>query len=139
MSLSEKLSHFPALPEYHALGAPVFLEPIIGSGERICVAIAAIGEDGAYQVQPVISPVTANAMLGDNGAKLINLLELGINNLKRHLATGEHITTWQSPIGGMALGGIIDGQVVDLNMMMRTIARNHAFLANIADFTETKG
>lgn len=128
------LSLFPKLPDYHAQGAPIFLEPIIGSGERVCVAVAARGDDAAFQVLPVIQPSTANRMLGDNGAKLINLLDLGINSLKRHLALGEQFQTWQSPIGGMKLGEIIDGQVSDLNMMMRTVARNHAFLANIADF-----
>lgn len=133
MQISEQ--HFPTLPEYSAKACPVYIEPIVGSGERICVGIAAVGQDGQSVVVRTIKDETAACMLGAASHKLLNLVEVALSSLNNFTGKQKNLTDWQSPVPGVMLGSIITGYVTDLTMMVRTVARNHAFLSAMSDFT----
>lgn len=133
MQISEL--HFPALPEYSAKACPVYIEPIVGSGERICVGIAAIGQDGRSLVVRTIKDETAACMLGAASNKLINLVELALSSLNNFTGQHRNFSDWESPVPGVVLGSVTTGYVTDLTMMVRTVARNHAFLSAMSDFT----
>ncbi|MDY6798530.1 MAG: hypothetical protein SVX28_07265 [Pseudomonadota bacterium] len=133
--MTAKSSPFPELPQYQAEGMAVFMEPIAGSGERLCVAVAAQGTDRAYQVVPVIRESTAKCMLGHAGPGFLEMINLVVNSLERHLKTGSVLGTWQPPMTGVYPGEARSGRVEDLTMMLRTTARNSAFLSRMADFT----
>jgi len=133
MQISEQ--HFPTLPEYRAKACPVYIEPIVGSGERICVGIAAVGQDGQSIVVRTIKDETALCMLGAAAHKLLNLVEVALSNLTKFTGQHKSLTDWQSPVPGVMLGSITAGYVTDLTMMVRTVARNHAFLSAMSDFT----
>lgn len=128
------LAKFPPLPQHRAEGLAVFLEPIAGSGERLCVAVAARGPNRSYEVVTVIKRETAKCMLGTAGPKLTSLIELAVQSLRRHLSTGGELDNWHPPLSGVSVGDIQYGQVSDLTMMLRTTARNSAFLSSLADF-----
>ncbi|CAM3899848.1 hypothetical protein [Rheinheimera salexigens] len=127
--------HFPALPRYSAKACPIFIEPIIGSGERICVGIVAHGQDGEHVVVKTIKDESAACMLGVASVKFLNIVQLVINNLDKYAATKGNITDWKSPVPGVVLGSVTSGYVTDLTMMVRTVARNHAFLSAMSDFS----
>ncbi len=128
-------SPFPQLPQYQADGMAVFMEPIPGSGERLCVAVAAQGVDRAYEVVPVLREATAKCMLGHAGPSFMEMVNLVVNSLSVHLKTGAPLTTWMPPMTGVYPGEATTGRVDDLTMMLRTTARNSAFLSRMADFT----
>lgn len=128
-------SPFPQLPSYQAEGMAVFMEPIAGSGERLCVAVAAQGSDRTYEVVSVIKEATAKCMLGQAGPGFLEMVNLVVTSLNRHLETGAPIASWQPPMSGVFPGEARTGQVEDLTMMLRTTARNSAFLSRLADFT----
>lgn len=133
MHISEE--HFPTLPDYSAKACPVYIEPIIGSGERICVGVAAIGQDGKHIVVRTIKEETAACMLGAASQKLLNLVNVALSNLDSFTDQYKTLNDWQSPVPGVVMGNIITGHVNDLTMMVRTVARNHAFLSAMSDFT----
>jgi hypothetical protein len=123
---------FPVLPAYTVTGAAMFLEPIAGSGERLCVAVAARGEDGRWQIAQVLDDDLARRMVGEHGERLSECARRGVTSLKQHLDAGEPLHSWCAPFGGLTLGPTARGQVADLPMMLRALARNHAFLASPA-------
>lgn len=133
MQISEQ--HFPALPEYSAKACPIFIEPIVGSGERICMGIVAVGNDGNHIVVRTIKEDTATCMLGAASYKLLNLVDIALTSLNNFASQHKNISDWQSPVPGVTTGSIITGRVNDLTMMVRTVARNHAFLSAMSDFT----
>lgn len=128
-------SPFPQLPEYQADGMAVFMEPIAGSGERICVAVAAQGVDRAYQVVPVVRDETAKCMLGHAGPGFMEMVGLVVRSLEEQLKQGIPLSMWTPPMSGVHSGETRTGRVADLTMMLRTMARNSAFLSRMADFT----
>jgi hypothetical protein len=137
MNLDIDPSVFPPRPTYAATGAALLLEPIMGSGERLCVAVAAHGADGAYRTAPVLHLQAARCLVGEQADSLIGFMRLGIASLEQHFAAGGTLTDWRPPVHGLLLGHVAMGHVADLPMMLRTVARNHAFLATLADFTAT--
>lgn len=128
-------SPFPKLPEYQADGMAVFMEPIAGSGERLCIAVAAQGTDRKYEVVPVVRESTAKCMLGHAGPNFMTMVDLAVNSLRSHLETGAQLHSWWPPMTGIYMGEARTGRVEDLTMMLRTVARNSAFLSRMADFT----
>lgn len=133
MLISEQ--HFPTLPTYTAKACPVFIEPIVGSGERICVGIVALGQDGARVVVQTIKEDSVVCMLGASAPKFLNIVHLALGSLEKFVAGHNNISDWQSPIPGVKLGSVTAGHVADLTTMVRTVARNHAFLSAMSDFS----
>ncbi|MBV2127950.1 hypothetical protein [Arsukibacterium indicum] len=133
MQISEQ--HFPALPQYSAKACPVYIEPIVGSGERVCVGVVAYGEDGDNVVIQTIKEDAAACMLGAAAPKFINLVGMALGSLRNFTASEKNFSDWISPIPGVNLGEVTTGHVTDLTMMVRTVARNHAFLSAMSDFT----
>lgn len=128
-------AHFPELPAYQAYASPVFIEPIIGSGERICVGVVAKGQDDAFIVVQTIKEDAVTCMLGAAAPKLLNLIDIALNSLNTYIKDHRNFTDWRSPVPGINLGKPVKGYVKDLTMMVRTVARNHAFLSSMSDFS----
>ncbi len=129
------LSGFPPLPPHQAQGMAVYMEPIAGSSERICVAVAAGSADLGYSVQPVIRHNVAQCMLGDAGAGFMSMVETTASSLQHHLNANGTFSEWQPPLSGVIAGDVDTGRVHDLNMMLRSIARSHGFLSSLSDFS----
>ncbi|MBK1699768.1 hypothetical protein [Thiococcus pfennigii] len=129
---------FPPLPGVTATGAALFLEPIMGSGERLCVGLAAVLADNTYRVAPVLRRETARCLVGEKADSLLGLMQVGLDSLDSHLERGENLASWTPPMQGLTLGPLAQGHVEDLPMMLRAMARNHAFLATLAAFDATE-
>lgn len=125
---------FPERPAYQAFGAPILVEPVLGSGELICVAVVALGMNGESQVVQTIRDNVAKCMLGEAADRFLGLVGRTIASMKNHLAETKNLQSWIPPFGGVQLGEIQKGHVTDLSMMLRTTARNHSFLLNLGDF-----
>jgi len=126
--------HFPKRPDFQAFGAPILVEPVIGSGELICVAVVALGMNGEFQVVQTIRENVAKCMLGEAADRFLGLVGNTISSMRNHLAEAKTIQHWVPPFGGVQLGQIQHAHVTDLAMMLRTTARNHSFLLNLGDF-----
>lgn len=127
-------SLFPPLPDYAVTTAPLLLEPIMGSGESLCLAVAALGADGAFQIAPILDEAKAQCLVGEQAPSLLGFMRLGMDSLSNHLTTHHAMETWRPPVAGMQLGHIASGRVDSLKDALRITARSHAFLAGLADF-----
>jgi len=127
-------SLFPPMPAHNVTGAPVFLEPIAGSGERITVAVAVSGEIGSRVVQ-ILQPDKARCLVGDQADALLGIVYLGVKSLRRHLNMGGALDAWRPPSAGLFLGELRHGYGTDLKSVVRMLARDHAFLFSAGDFS----
>lgn len=126
---------FPPLPALAATGAALYLEPVAGSGERLCVAVAARIDNGPAQVVRTLPPEIARCLVGDRADALLGLIGAGMTSLERHLAAGADWSDWSPPLHGLSLSPTIAGRVDSLSMMLRIMAGNHSLLAGLADYS----
>lgn len=127
---------FPPLPAMSAQGVAVFLEPVFGSGERLCVGVAARGQQQPCRVVPLLRAETAKCLVGVQADALLGLAQTGLDSLEHHLNSGAHWDSWRPPFHGLTLSQQAEGSVDSLEMMLRTLARNHSFLSAMADFSD---
>ena len=125
---------FPPLPGLKVTGAPMMLEPILGSGERITVAVAVVGSDGEVQVVQILRSDAAKCLVGDQAEVLLGFAKLGVDSLHRHLTEGGTLRSWRPPTTGLSLGEVREGWANDLSSSARSIARDHDLLSSLADF-----
>jgi len=95
---------FPAAPSGRFVWAPVFLEPMVGSGERIAVAIAAYSSEHGGFVQRTISETTLHCMYGMQSAAIDGLIAFAVESVHEHFSTGEPLESWGAPFAGCVLG-----------------------------------
>ncbi|MEI7100276.1 hypothetical protein ACOIDY_32600, partial [Klebsiella pneumoniae] len=86
LNLDQLLKSAPAMPATSGRWASVYLEPMIGSGERLTVAVATITSSGEILVKPAIRKEVIEAMYGFKAPAFINVVDLILSSLKLHLA-----------------------------------------------------
>lgn len=97
---------FPAVPACAAQWAPVYLEPMHGSGERLTAAVVAVSETGAFRLVPTLPFKALRCMYGERADALSGLTSLVVTSLEDHLAMGDPLESWRSPVSGMELGSV---------------------------------
>ncbi len=110
-------ANFPDLPLYSAVWCPIQIEPIVGSGEKITVAIAVKGNDGAVNVSKTAPQKVINCLTGSKevGTKLSSLIQICIESATTHLQQRNTLNDWQSPIQSVTQGDSISALGKDIN------------------------
>jgi len=101
---TEQLSDLEQQLGYSGQWLPVFLEPIVGSGERITFAIAARGDDGETLVKRMVSLHLLRSFFGKKAkylAEMLDVIELSIAEL---LQQGVPSAQPQLPLPGFIIG-----------------------------------
>src|SRR5574337_933490 len=105
----------PMIPPQSTLSAtwaPVYLDPMPPSGERITVALVAWdGRD--HLVRPVLSPKVARCMFGNNATAVLGVVDLVCDSLENHLRRAGNLTGWQSPVRSAAFVGTLSEGYAD--------------------------
>lgn len=129
---NKTMTDFPQLPTYQARWAPIYWEPIMGSGERLTAIIGATGDDGATNVIQSIRSDTLPCMYGAQARNVQGLLDLVLKSFQNHLATYRQFSGWKPPLGGFYLGPIYEARSNTLQGVFRQamvrMARVHASL-----------
>lgn len=97
---------------------PVFLETVAGSQERICIAVAAIEEDGGCRVERTLPPAKVAALLGLEAEGINRLIDWVVVDLADHLSTHRHFEGWQAPFSGFVPGQYVTSSAPDLNGLL---------------------
>lgn len=125
------LSTMSQTPAYKAIWAPIYFEPIIGSGEKLTIAVVAVGRDGEFKIRPSIKRRVVKAMYGNKSDQFNALIELVIYSLTSHLCNdnAKTLEEWNVPMHGVALGKIrntsssdIDGVIKQAVMLTSSLA-----------------
>lgn len=94
---------FPKLPGYQATWAPVYFEPIVGSGERVVCALVARGLDGAVASQNVFDAIRGGANM-ERVAELKTVGERVRESLETHIRQGGNFDSWTPLFSRLTVG-----------------------------------
>jgi hypothetical protein len=128
LETAELVKRFPQVPGFRASWNAVYLEPILGSGERITVAIVIRAEHRA-EIHPVIRPAVLRALYGEKAKGIRGIVELAIDNLTDFLATALPLEQWNSPISGILLGEPREAASSDLAGVLRQAIQSASSLS----------
>lgn len=95
---------FPATPSYTGSWSAVVMEPVIGCGERITVAVTATGNDEASAVVQAIRPEVLKCIYGDRYIELQNQIQWVVDSIDRYMAVHGTTKGWVAPFSGIYLG-----------------------------------
>lgn len=98
-----RLSQFPPEPSVRALWAPIRLEPIAHSGERITIGVVAVPEQGAPAVASALQPDAVKCVFGAQAEQFLAVVGLVLDDLRAHLRTGADLAQWLPPVHGASL------------------------------------
>jgi len=120
---------FPEPPGYEAKWAPVFIEPIAGSGERLCIGIAAIGDDKQIEATSTLQEDTLDAVFGSHGKAFKKLTDTILQALETHLQAGGTLNNWTPPFEGVEIGTQRPAEAKDIAGILRQGLRRSACLS----------
>lgn len=119
---------FPRLPNFQATWAPLQMEPIPGSSERITIAIAAIGSDGSQRVVPVIDEESLECFLGSDADGMSRVVSVCQRSLQGYLENNGDLSNWRAPINGVDLGERVQAHAPDMESLLAMATQDSAFL-----------
>ena len=96
--------NFPKLPEVKATWAPIYLEPIMQSGERITVGIAGVTSTGEVQVMPTLNQEKLRCAFGESGVSILDAATICLDEFSDYLKDFSSLEGWEAPLGGVSLG-----------------------------------
>lgn len=102
-SVPLEISGFPDVPALKARWAPIFLEPIHNSGERLTVAIV-VKTGNQAQIRSVVRPDAMRMLYGSRAGGLRGLVELVVDSLDAHLKAHKTPSSWKAPVSGFHWG-----------------------------------
>ncbi|KJV08009.1 hypothetical protein [Methylocucumis oryzae] len=96
----------PPMPDYSAKLRPVYFEPIVGSGERLTIAILAQESSGTSCVIKTLSDAKLQCMYSIHADRINNLIMTLIDDANNYLNNGHSVEQWQPPLNGVYLGDV---------------------------------
>ncbi|EHZ2549488.1 hypothetical protein [Vibrio vulnificus] len=106
---------FPPLPLYKGHWGAIQIEPIIGSGERITIAVCAVGEDGDFKVVQSLSDDVLDLLYTNQKQNMIDLIQMAQRSVKLHMSTSNQLSLWKPPFAGVGLSKINEGLDIDID------------------------
>ena len=98
--------------------APVLLEPVIGSGERLTVAAAAIDTTGNARCVRALRPDVVRAVFGDRASYFGDIVDLIVESLESWLRQVSDFAGWVPPLEGVSLGSVGECLVEDVDVAL---------------------
>ena len=140
INLDLLISRLPAEPAYAGSWMSIYLEPMMGSGEKLTVAVAAVGESGEVKVCPAIRPHVLEAMFGSRSGGLTRLIDTIAESLKNHITARGEFEGWKPPVSGVSVGMVRKTFSTDLTGLLRQAVAMTASLAalDLSDSGETE-
>lgn len=88
---------------YQARWAPILLEPVVGTGERVTVAILVDQGDG-LKVFPALRPAFIQAAFGNSAEDFRSLMSILSQSIEQGMFSESSIADWERPFDGVVLG-----------------------------------
>lgn len=104
------IKNFPDEPLNTGKWLPIYFEPIIGSGERFTVCIAAICDDGDYKVEKVLKDELIKMLYNEKHKKVERMIEWIVSSFENHLKKSKKFNDWTPPFEGVFTGSIHEAQ-----------------------------
>ena len=114
---------------------PIFIEPVIGSGERICIGVAAVSGRQSLVV-PVIALDRLECLYGKDVEAILLASKLSLSYTQNLLSNdGEaQLSSWQPPFEGVYLGDTAPCEGATLEEIARTgLSASSSLVEKLAD------
>lgn len=125
-------SIFPELPTYKGVWHAIYLEPIVGSGERVTVAVVAIGASCEFNVIQAIRSELLDCLYGAQSKNIKNMIDWLISSAKKHIIDNGTLIGWNAPFEGVICGNAVSASDDDLNGILRQAIRLSASLSTLS-------
>lgn len=135
LNYKELIMSAPQYPSFRADWAPVYFEPMMGSGEKFTIVIAAFSPDGVVRVCNAIRPHVVKAMYGNKHNHFNSLIEMIMSSLETHLKRNMSFEGWISPINGAEIGSVTSAQSSDMTGILRQAVQLSASLSSLDFFS----
>lgn len=123
------LSKFPDMPSYKGIWSALYVTPMIGSDERVVLAVAAIGHDGKYLVKNALSTDEHIRLFGND--TLATIGNFCIESLSSYIQSNNSMKGWIPPLKGVLLGEERESADDNLEMIAEQGLRFSSFLYGI--------
>lgn len=123
---------FPVIPSYSGHWRTIYLEPIIGSGERIAIVVFAIGSDRRLKVAQSIRVELLDCLYGLQAGNIQSMIDWIILSLHDAYKSKGNLDNWIPPFGGVTCGAFIEAADHDIDGILKQAVRFTASLSNIA-------
>jgi hypothetical protein len=133
LNLDHLLQTLPSLPSLSGKWVSVYLEPMLGSGERLTIIVAAVSSNGEILVKPAIRKEVVEAMYGLRSSSFNNMVDLISNSLKSHLDHGGDFTEWLPPMSGITVGTPRDAASSTTTGILRQAVSLSSSLSSLLD------
>lgn len=117
--------------EKRYLSAPVYFEPMRGSGELLTVAGIVQG-NGELVVKSLISPKIAQNIFGKKGGNFIALINMVISQLKKDLDGEKTLDKFSFKMDSAKIGAVTEVYADDARHALKQVAMLHASLCDIS-------
>ena len=116
--------HFPNEPEYFGVAYPIFIEPVAGSGERICIGALSILDGHGHASESIFNCIPASD--DERILKLEPIASQALLDIHGHVDRSGSIIDFVFSVPGVSLGSCITGRFAEHQMALRTVFRNHS-------------
>ncbi|WP_337065161.1 hypothetical protein [Rouxiella badensis] len=103
LNLDLLLKAVPPMPAIAGSWVSVYLEPMLGSGEKLTIIVASVTTTGEVLVKPAIRKEVIEAMYGFRSPAFTKMVNLISKSLKEHLERGNDFKEWVPPITGVTV------------------------------------
>ena len=125
-------SIFPAAPTYKGVWHAIYLEPIVGSGERVTVAVAAIGESAEFNVIQAIRGEILDCLYGVQAQNIQNMIGWIMQSASKHIKNNNSLNGWASPFDGVICTGPVAASDGNIDGILRQAIRFSASLSALS-------
>jgi len=125
----------PDVPAYRAEWSPIYIEPIMGSGERITIAIA-IQSDSEFRVLQAIRSDVIRCLYGSQANRFTGLIDIAMQDISQQLQSGLVLGNLAVPFEGVHIGEAYDAAADNIEGVMAQAIQLVASLSALGDVDE---
>lgn len=126
----EALGFAPRRCNHYASWTPIYLEPMVGSGERLCIGVVVADQESVW-VCAVPSLERLTCVYGQEASAFLLASQLAIESVQKRVQKNglQSLLEWRSPVEGLVLGSPQVGAGENLKDVARTALMQCASLA----------
>lgn len=130
---------FPPPPTFFAKWQAIYIEPIVGSGERISIAVLAIGANNEYKIIQAIREDLLDCLYGSNAKNMQSIIRWVIESANNELKYKLSLSEWEIPVDGVIVGELRSAADESIDGILQQAIRFSSSLSKLAPDLEREG
>ncbi|AVF75857.1 hypothetical protein AL539_20060 [Vibrio alginolyticus] len=123
---------FPEMPQYEGSWQAIYFEPVVGSGERVTIAVAAFGVSGECQIIQSIRSELLECLYGINAPRIRSMIDMVLQSSRTYYRSEKTLQGWIAPFDGVFLGQLTRALDDDLTGILKQAIRFSSSLSSLA-------